>query len=60
MTLCFEADLGSIKYTESDGEVRTLSASDKSVLLAMADCAADDGSSVFLGVERLTWKTELS
>jgi len=60
MTLCFEADLGSIRYTEPEGEVRSLSAPDKAVLLAMADCAADDGSSVFLGVERLTWKTELS
>jgi hypothetical protein len=60
MTLVYGTDLASIKYTEPDGEVRTLSASDKSVLLAMADCAADDGSSVFLGVERLTWKTEIS
>ena len=36
MTLCFEADLGSIRYTEPEGEVRSLSAPDKAVLLAMA------------------------
>jgi hypothetical protein len=60
MTLVYEAEVGSLKYQEESGEVRTLSQPDKAVLLAMADCAADDGSSVFLGVERLTWKTELS
>jgi hypothetical protein len=59
MTLCYEAEITSIGYID-DGEVRKLSPSDKSVLVAMADCAADDGSSVFLGVERLTWKTEFS
>src|SRR5713226_7965739 len=60
ITLVYGAEIGSIKYQAESGEVRTLSQPDKAVLLAMADCAADDGSSVFLGVESLTWKTELS
>jgi hypothetical protein len=75
MASVFNADLTVVKYsipattipaTENSPERLTagktgfLSAIDKFVLLALADTAADDGSSIFLSVRRLIHKTGLS
>jgi hypothetical protein len=75
MNLVFEADLAEAKYTIPahiipatskspekivPEEVGAISSGDKFVLVALADNAADDGSSIYPSVETLMKKTQMS
>jgi hypothetical protein len=75
MTLAFEADLSQVTYTIpahiipatskspekiTPEEVGTISSGDKFVLVALADNAADDGSSIYPSIETLIKKTQMS
>lgn len=75
MTLVFESDLSEVKYmipahvAAATGnrpekiipaETGKLSSGDKFVLVALADNAADDGSSIYPSIETLVKKTQMS